>query len=150
MSHFSSAPLIKCKISRKRNMIFTSAERINVCQRRIISLCVCIIRRKLIVIGTETNEAMDPEGHQFTLHFRSHCTIFVAVEFLPCHRLEPVYFWRYWIIIKSLDPLRAKKTFIRKELDHTMVSAIKDWNVSVIYHSIILVPGWPRFKTIWF
>ena len=29
------------------------------------------------------------------------------------------------IIIKSLDPLRAKKTFIRKKLDHTVVSAIK-------------------------
>ena len=86
VSHFSSAPLIKCKISRKRNMIFSSAERINVCQRRIISLCVCIFRRKLIVIGTETNEAMDPEGHQFTLHFRLHCTIFVTVKFLPCHR----------------------------------------------------------------
>ena len=26
---------------------------------------------------------------------------------------------------KSLDPLRAKKTFIRKKLGHTMVSAIK-------------------------
>ena len=30
-----------------------------------------------------------------------------------------------WIIIKSLDPLRAKKTFIRKKLGHTAVSAIK-------------------------
>ena len=29
------------------------------------------------------------------------------------------------IIIKCLDPLRAKKTFIRKNLGHTMVSAIK-------------------------
>ena len=29
------------------------------------------------------------------------------------------------MIIKSLDPLRAKKTFIRKKLGHTMVSAIK-------------------------
>ena len=29
------------------------------------------------------------------------------------------------IIIKSLDPLRAKKTFKRKKLGHTMVSAIK-------------------------
>ena len=28
------------------------------------------------------------------------------------------------IIIKSLDPLRAKKTFIRKKLGHTKVSAI--------------------------
>ena len=28
-------------------------------------------------------------------------------------------------IIKSLDPLRAKKTFIRKKVGHTMVSAIK-------------------------
>ena len=29
------------------------------------------------------------------------------------------------IIMKSLDPLRAKKTFIRKKLGHTAVSAIK-------------------------
>ena len=29
------------------------------------------------------------------------------------------------MIIKSLDPLRAKKTFIRKKLGHTTVSAIK-------------------------
>ena len=29
------------------------------------------------------------------------------------------------IIIKSLDPLRAKKTFIRKKLGHTTVSALK-------------------------
>ena len=28
-------------------------------------------------------------------------------------------------MIKSLDPLSAKKTFIRKMLGHTMVSAIK-------------------------
>ena len=35
------------------------------------------------------------------------------------------------IIIKSLDPLRAKKTFIRKKLGHTMVSAIKASSVTV-------------------
>ena len=29
------------------------------------------------------------------------------------------------IIIKSLDPLRAEKTFIRKQLGHTAVSAIQ-------------------------
>ena len=29
------------------------------------------------------------------------------------------------IIIKCLDPLRAKKTFIRKKLGHTAVPAIK-------------------------
>ena len=34
------------------------------------------------------------------------------------------------IIIKSLDPLRAKKTFIRKKLGHTMVSAIKASSVA--------------------
>ena len=36
-----------------------------------------------------------------------------------------------WIIIKSLDPLRAKKTFIRKKLGHTMVSAIKASSVTL-------------------
>ena len=35
------------------------------------------------------------------------------------------------IIIKSLDPLRAKKTFIRKKLGHTAVSAIKASSVSL-------------------
>ena len=35
------------------------------------------------------------------------------------------------IIIKSLDPLRAKKTFIRKKVGHTMVSAIKALSVTL-------------------
>ena len=33
-------------------------------------------------------------------------------------------------IIKCLDLLRAKKTFIRKKLDHTAVSAIKALSVT--------------------
>ena len=37
----------------------------------------------------------------------------------------------YQIIIKSLDPLRAKKTFIRKKLGHTMVSAINASTVTL-------------------
>ena len=37
----------------------------------------------------------------------------------------------YEIIIKSLDPLRAKKTFIRKKLGHTAVSAIKASSVNL-------------------
>ena len=41
------------------------------------------------------------------------------------------------IIIKSLDPLRAKNSFIRKKLGHTMVPAIKTslvtlWNSAEI------------------
>ena len=35
------------------------------------------------------------------------------------------------IIIKSLDPLRAKETFIRKKLGHTAVSAIKASSVTL-------------------
>ena len=35
------------------------------------------------------------------------------------------------IIIKCLDPLRAKKTFVRKKLGHTMVSAIKAPSVTL-------------------
>ena len=35
------------------------------------------------------------------------------------------------IKIKSLDPLRAKKTFIRKKLGHTAVSAIKASSVTL-------------------
>ena len=39
---------------------------------------------------------------------------------------SPVCFLKntYIIIMKSLDPLRAKKIFIRKKLGHTAVSAI--------------------------
>ena len=33
--------------------------------------------------------------------------------------------------MKRLDPLRAKKTFIRKKLGHTAVSAIKDSSVTL-------------------
>ena len=36
------------------------------------------------------------------------------------------------MIIKSLDPSRAKKTFIRKKLGHTMVSAIKALSVTLL------------------
>ena len=43
------------------------------------------------------------------------------------HELTPVLY----MIIKSLDPLRAKKTFIRKKLGHTMVSAIKASSVTL-------------------
>ena len=35
------------------------------------------------------------------------------------------------IIMKSLDPLRAKKIFIRKKLGHTVVSAIKASSVTL-------------------
>ena len=35
------------------------------------------------------------------------------------------------IRIKSYDPLRAKKTFIRTKLDHTMVSATKASSVTL-------------------
>ena len=38
---------------------------------------------------------------------------------------------KFEIIMKSLDPLRAKKTFIRKKLGHTAVSAIKDSSVTL-------------------
>ena len=37
----------------------------------------------------------------------------------------------YHNIIKVLDPLRAKKTFIRKNLGHTMVLAIKASSVTL-------------------
>ena len=36
------------------------------------------------------------------------------------------------MIIKSLDPLKAKKTFIRKKLGHTMVSVIKASSVTLL------------------
>ena len=39
--------------------------------------------------------------------------------------------YNYLIIMKNLDPLRAKKIFIRKKLDHTAVSAIKASSVTL-------------------
>ena len=36
------------------------------------------------------------------------------------------------MIMKSLDPLKAKKTFIRKKLGHTRVSAIKASSVTLL------------------
>ena len=46
--------------------------------------------------------------------------------------IDSLYSETGWeIIIKSLDPLRAKKTFIRKKLGHTMVSAIKALSVTL-------------------
>ena len=36
-----------------------------------------------------------------------------------------------YIIMKSLDPLRTKKIFIRKKLGHTAVSAIKASSVTL-------------------
>ena len=36
------------------------------------------------------------------------------------------------MIIKSLDPLRGKKTFIRKKFGHTIVSAFKASSVTLI------------------
>ena len=36
------------------------------------------------------------------------------------------------IIIKSIYPLRAKNTFIRKKMGHTMVSAIKASSVTLL------------------
>ena len=55
----------------------------------------------------------------------------VAVE---CQKMNPR--WRHnlftnEIIIKSLDPLRAKKKFIRKKLGHNAVSAIKASSVTL-------------------
>ena len=39
--------------------------------------------------------------------------------------------------MKSLDPLRAKKTFIRKKLGHTAVSAIKASSVTILKDTIL-------------
>ena len=46
------------------------------------------------------------------------------------------------IIVKSLDPLRAKKTFIRKKLGHTMVSAIKASSATIQPQSLKLPMGY--------
>ena len=68
MSHFSYAPLIKCKIVKKEIGYFKS-ETTSV--KRIYS---CISHRNFIVIRLETNEKMDLEGH-YPQNTISHCII---------------------------------------------------------------------------
>ena len=54
-------------------------------------------------------------------------TLSFAKSFVfDAHKLLIIVMGDIDIIIKSLDPLRAKKTFIRKKLGHTMVSAIAE------------------------
>ena len=55
-------------------------------------------------------------------------TIFTKVRFLSSVNSLMSH---QTIIIKSSDPLRAKKTFKRKKLGHTMVSAIKASSVTL-------------------
>ena len=43
------------------------------------------------------------------------------------------------MIMKSLDPLRAKKIFIRKKLGHTAVSAIKASSVTLLKFLILML-----------
>ena len=68
VSHFSYAPLIKCKIIQKEIRYFKS-ETTSV--KRIYS---CISHRNFIVIRSETNEKMDLEGH-YPQNTISHCII---------------------------------------------------------------------------
>ena len=98
VSHFSYAPLIKCKITQKRNIFFFYSETTSV--KRIY---ICITHCNFIVIRSGTNEKMDPEGHypQNTIHialFRMKLSshyIFFRVVFLLCQRKEPMYSWQY-------------------------------------------------------
>ena len=63
-------------------------------------------------------------------HFSSEITIFTAVKnriiLHSCVIVMPLQ-----IIMKSLDPLRAKNIFIRKKFGHTAVSAIKASSVTL-------------------
>ena len=57
----------------------------------------------------------------------------IYVRYCKC---DKVYIYTHYtrflaIILKGLDPLRAKETFIRKKLGHTMVSAIKASSVTL-------------------
>ena len=76
VSHFSSAPLIKCKISRYGNEIF-------------ILRCfhVCIIHRKNIVIEFKTNDKMDPEEY-YPQNSKSHSIvsywILITLHYFQC------------------------------------------------------------------
>ena len=74
VSHFSYAPLIKCKITQKRNMILysetTSVKRIY----------ICITHCNFIVIRSERNEKMDLEGH-YPQNTISHCLISNETQF---------------------------------------------------------------------
>ena len=54
-----------------------------------------------------------------------------APEFSIPFVIETFSLKQLQIIMKSLDPLRAKKIFIRKKLGHTAVSAIKASSVTL-------------------
>ena len=56
-------------------------------------------------------------------------TVYVCLKFIICPFIE--YQDAHAIIMKSLDPLRAKKIFIRKKLGHTAVAAIKASSVTL-------------------
>ena len=68
--------------------------------------------RKKSNISSETAETVN-------FHFSHYKTMGT----ISCHRNQ--------IIMKSLDPLRAKKIFIRTKLGHTAVSAIKASSVTL-------------------
>ena len=57
VSHFSYAPLIKCKITGKRNIIFSYSETISA--KRIY---ICISNWNCIVFKSETNEKIEYQG----------------------------------------------------------------------------------------
>ena len=90
VSHFSYAPLIKCTITRKRNIIFLFWE---------YRIYICIILWNFIVIRSEMNAKMDPEGHYpqntifhivlFRMKLRSHCT-FLGSNF--CYARDKSWF----------------------------------------------------------
>ena len=61
----------------------------------------------------------------------NHCRYSLDFIFKSSFKHFSLIYSKYLIIIKRLDPLRAKKTFIRKKLDHTAVSAIKAFSVTL-------------------
>ena len=74
MSHFSYAPLIKCKITQKSNMIFLFRDYQRKAHLYLHYHC------DFIVIRSETNEKMDLEGH-YPQNTISHCIISNETQF---------------------------------------------------------------------
>ena len=82
----------------------------------------------------------DQQNNPVTLKWSMVYSISLRSHFVSVHvrQVDLYYASEYFyhmtlslIIMKSLDPLRAKKTFIRKKFGHTAVSAIKASSVTL-------------------
>ena len=96
---------------------------------------------RIIMIFVIHQDSLVPEGmSRFSILPSGPCASFVDPDtFLMGFKFFSLLFNYFFIlrwmqpqiIMKSLDPLRAKKIFIKKKLGHTAVSAIKASSVTL-------------------